>query len=79
MRTRVRVCSSCACAALKPPSAPPSRFFMLPPIPTPPLRSPCYYPANEYSNKRWCCGDMDHLDMSYQAFSKVGEYTEIER
>ncbi|PNW71998.1 hypothetical protein CHLRE_16g686700v5 [Chlamydomonas reinhardtii] len=34
---------------------------------------PCYYPANEYSNKRWCCGDMDHLDMSYQAFSKIAD------
>jgi hypothetical protein len=19
---------------------------------------PCYYPPNAYSNKRWCCGDM---------------------
>ncbi|KAG2435774.1 hypothetical protein HXX76_006970 [Chlamydomonas incerta] len=34
---------------------------------------PCYYPANEYSNKRWCCGDMNHLDLSYQAFSKIAD------
>ncbi|KAG2451251.1 hypothetical protein HYH02_003858 [Chlamydomonas schloesseri] len=34
---------------------------------------PCYYPANEYSNKRWCCGDMNHFDMSYQAFSKIAD------
>lgn len=22
---------------------------------------PCHYPGNQYSNKRWCCGDMYHL------------------
>jgi hypothetical protein len=22
------------------------------------------YPANAYSNKRWCCNDMDHFDVS---------------
>jgi hypothetical protein len=33
----------------------------------------CYsnYPNNYYSNKRWCCGDMDHLDISKWAFEKV--------
>ena len=25
---------------------------------------PCVYPGNAYSNRRWCCGDMDHLDIS---------------
>lgn len=25
---------------------------------------PCVYPNNAYSNRRWCCGDMDHLDIS---------------
>lgn len=24
----------------------------------------CVYPPNEYSNKRWCCGDKEHLDLS---------------
>ena len=24
---------------------------------------PCNYPSNAYSNKRWCCGDMDHMDI----------------
>lgn len=24
-------------------------------------RCDCEYPANYYSNKRWCCGDMPHL------------------
>lgn len=32
---------------------------------------PCNYPNNFYSNKRWCCGDMDHLDLSIWAFEKV--------
>eukprot|EP01025_Chloroclados_australasicus_P040130 TRINITY_DN417_c1_g1_i2.p1 TRINITY_DN417_c1_g1~~TRINITY_DN417_c1_g1_i2.p1 ORF type:complete len:417 (-),score=44.25 TRINITY_DN417_c1_g1_i2:1251-2501(-) len=34
---------------------------------------PCYYPTNLYSNKRWCCGDMDHFDMSVWAFEKLAE------
>jgi hypothetical protein len=25
---------------------------------------PCHYPNNYHSNKRWCCGDMYHLDLS---------------
>ncbi len=33
---------------------------------------PCNYPSNAYSNRRWCCGDMYHLDMSTWAFEKVG-------
>lgn len=33
---------------------------------------PCYYPNNYASNKRWCCGDMHHLDMSIWAYEKVG-------
>ncbi|GMH39983.1 hypothetical protein BSKO_07887 [Bryopsis sp. KO-2023] len=32
---------------------------------------PCNYPANFYMNKRWCCGDMDHLDLSIWAFEKL--------
>lgn len=32
---------------------------------------PCNYPANFYMNKRWCCGDMDHLDLSVWAFEKL--------
>ena len=32
---------------------------------------PCHYPNNYYSNKRWCCGDMPHFDMSLWAFGKV--------
>jgi hypothetical protein len=32
---------------------------------------PCYYPDNYASNKRWCCGDMYHLDLSVWAFEKV--------
>jgi hypothetical protein len=29
--------------------------------------------ANYYSNKRWCCGDMYHLDMSVWAFEKLAQ------
>ncbi|KAF6266517.1 RlpA-like double-psi beta-barrel-protein domain-containing protein-containing protein [Scenedesmus sp. NREL 46B-D3] len=32
---------------------------------------PCNYPNNYFSNKRWCCGDMDHLDVSVWAFQKL--------
>lgn len=31
------------------------------------------YPANDYSNKRWCCGDMDHFDVSVWAFEKLAD------
>ncbi|GFR49513.1 hypothetical protein Agub_g11554 [Astrephomene gubernaculifera] len=34
---------------------------------------PCQYPSNAYNNKRWCCGDRDHLDMSIWAFEKLAE------
>ncbi len=34
---------------------------------------PCTYPANAYSNKRWCCGDMDHFDVSVWAFEKLAD------
>ncbi|EFJ47081.1 hypothetical protein VOLCADRAFT_105296 [Volvox carteri f. nagariensis] len=34
---------------------------------------PCYYPANQYSNKRWCCGDMQHFDISSYAFQKLAD------
>lgn len=29
------------------------------------------FPKNAYSNKRWCCGDVPHFDLSYTAFDKV--------
>jgi hypothetical protein len=32
----------------------------------------CHYPNNYHSNKRWCCMDMYHLDMSVWAYEKVG-------
>jgi hypothetical protein len=32
---------------------------------------PCHYPGNYRSNKRWCCGDMPHFDLSVWAFEKV--------
>ena len=38
-----------------------------------PHQCPCYYPGNYASNKRWCCGDMYHLDMSAWAFEKLAE------
>jgi len=36
---------------------------------------PCQYPSNEYSNKRWCCGDAGagsaHMDLSVWSFEKL--------
>ncbi|GMH41259.1 hypothetical protein BSKO_09169 [Bryopsis sp. KO-2023] len=34
---------------------------------------PCYDPLpwNTDTNQRWCCGDMDHFDLSYNAFGKL--------
>ncbi|GMH45816.1 hypothetical protein BSKO_13779 [Bryopsis sp. KO-2023] len=32
---------------------------------------PCQYAQNMYSNQRWCCGDMDHFDISIFAFEKL--------
>ncbi|KAL0029567.1 hypothetical protein WJX79_004717 [Trebouxia sp. C0005] len=34
---------------------------------------PCNYAANAASNKRWCCGDMTHYDMSIWAFEKLAD------
>ncbi|KAI3429475.1 hypothetical protein D9Q98_005566 [Chlorella vulgaris] len=34
---------------------------------------PCSYPNNWYSNKRWCCGDVDHMDISVWAFEKLAD------
>eukprot|EP00198_Chlamydomonas_reinhardtii_P012309 XP_001701646.1 predicted protein [Chlamydomonas reinhardtii] len=34
---------------------------------------PCSYPSNAYNNKRWCCGDRDHFDVSVWAFEKLAE------
>ena len=31
------------------------------------------YSANAYSNKRWCCNDMDHFDVSVWAFEKLAD------
>lgn len=33
----------------------------------------CSYGNNYYSNKRWCCGDMDHLDLSVHTFEKLAD------
>mmetsp|Transcript_18802 Transcript_18802/g.34123 ORF Transcript_18802/g.34123 Transcript_18802/m.34123 type:complete len:205 (-) Transcript_18802:221-835(-) len=32
---------------------------------------PCSYPNNAYSNQRWCCGDMNHMDLSKEAFEQL--------
>ncbi|WIA16123.1 hypothetical protein OEZ85_012842 [Tetradesmus obliquus] len=32
---------------------------------------PCVYPDNYASNKRWCCGDMYHIDLSVWAYEKL--------
>lgn len=34
---------------------------------------PCHYPTNYYSNKRWCCGDYYHFDISVWAFEKLAD------
>lgn len=34
----------------------------------------CTYEPNAYSNRRWCCGDMEHFDVSHFAFDKLAEY-----
>ncbi|KAL6758471.1 RlpA-like double-psi beta-barrel-protein domain-containing protein-containing protein [Haematococcus lacustris] len=34
---------------------------------------PCDKPNNAYSNKRWCCGDMDHFDVGIWAFQKFAD------
>eukprot|EP01025_Chloroclados_australasicus_P007671 TRINITY_DN12532_c0_g1_i2.p4 TRINITY_DN12532_c0_g1~~TRINITY_DN12532_c0_g1_i2.p4 ORF type:complete len:199 (+),score=1.47 TRINITY_DN12532_c0_g1_i2:126-722(+) len=31
----------------------------------------CNYAGNSYSNRRWCCGDTDHFDLSVWAFEKL--------
>ena len=30
---------------------------------------PCHHPNT--GNKRWCCGDRTHLDLSYAAFDQI--------
>lgn len=32
---------------------------------------PCDKVENAYSNRRWCCGDMSHVDLSVAAFTQV--------
>jgi hypothetical protein len=39
----------------------------------PPRSCPCYYPSNAYSNQRWCCGDVRHVDLSVYAFRKLAD------
>ncbi len=34
---------------------------------------PGTYPANQYSNKRWCCNDQTHFDVSVWAFEKIAD------
>lgn len=34
---------------------------------------PCWYPGNQWSNKRWCCGDMAHMDLSAWAMGKLAD------
>ncbi|KAG1668659.1 hypothetical protein FOA52_001266 [Chlamydomonas sp. UWO 241] len=34
---------------------------------------PCNKPGNEYSNQRWCCGDMDHFDIGIWAFQNLAD------
>ncbi|KAI8467129.1 MAG: WD40-repeat-containing domain protein [Monoraphidium minutum] len=34
---------------------------------------PCHYPDNYYSNKRWCCGDAYHFDISIWAFERLAD------
>ena len=34
---------------------------------------PCDHPNK--SNKKWCCGDMTHLDLSHRAFSSIADPT----
>jgi len=40
-------------------------------LPTTRHTGPCHKPGNEYSNKRWCCGDTRHLDLSWKAFEQI--------
>lgn len=35
---------------------------------------PCHYATNTVSNKRWCCGDMPHIDLSQWAFGKIADF-----
>lgn len=42
----------------------------MPPAPAPGTLSSALA-ANYYSNKRWCCGDMDHFDISVWAFERL--------
>eukprot|EP01025_Chloroclados_australasicus_P032926 TRINITY_DN3344_c1_g1_i1.p1 TRINITY_DN3344_c1_g1~~TRINITY_DN3344_c1_g1_i1.p1 ORF type:complete len:430 (-),score=47.91 TRINITY_DN3344_c1_g1_i1:1535-2668(-) len=34
---------------------------------------PCNDVKSQFSNQRWCCGDMDHLDLSIWAFEKLAD------
>jgi hypothetical protein len=36
---------------------------------------PCSKPGNEYSNKRWCCGDLPHFDLGVWAFKRMADPT----
>eukprot|EP00884_Botryococcus_braunii_P002834 jgi/Botrbrau1/12551/Bobra.0169s0088.1 len=34
---------------------------------------PCNYPNNPQSNRRWCCGDTMHIDLSVYAYEKLAD------
>ena len=36
-------------------------------------KGPCWYAANLDSNRRWCCGDARHMDLSSSAFAKIAD------
>jgi hypothetical protein len=54
-----------------PPARAPPLTRPLPPLPLPAPQ--CHYPGNYASNKRWCCGDMYHMDLSLWAFEKLAD------
>eukprot|EP00877_Chromochloris_zofingiensis_P008309 jgi/Chrzof1/3731/Cz13g06260.t1 len=34
---------------------------------------PCYQADNYWSNKRWCCGDMQHIDLADNVFAQLAD------
>lgn len=50
-----------------------NRVAPMPPNPAPTAGLVKDLPAGRYSNKRWCCGDMDHMDLSVWAFEKLAD------
>lgn len=72
-RSQIHVSSVTAffCASLYEAAYAVKRACLCHAVPMPMCTGPCVYSANAYSNKRWCCGDMDHFDVSSWAFEKV--------